>query len=776
VLGDVHEIEQFPTGGASAGRPGSVALWWLLPVSPRRTAYRICPLCEATCGLELTIQDDRIVRVRGDEAHVFSRGFICPKGVGFQQLVEDPDRLRRPLLRRNGDWHEVGWPEAFAAVDAGLRAIVERHGSDAVALYLGNPNVHTMAGGLYLPGLRRALRTRNLFSASTVDQMPKHVSSGYLFGHPFTIPIPDIDRTDMLVVFGANPWDSNGSLCTAPDFPGRLRALRSRGGRLVVIDPRRTATADHADEHLFIRPGSDALALFAIVHTLFDEHLVDLGGVAGHVEGVDQVRGLAGDFSPETVAARCAIPAARLRGLARELAAAPTAAVYGRVGTCTVEFGTVTSWLVDVVNTLTGNLDRPGGVMFPLPAHLRRSRQRQRSGFTTGRWTSRVRGLPEVLGELPVATLAEEIETPGDGQVRAFISVAGNPALSTPNSGRLDRALASLEFMVSVDPYLNETTRHAHVILPPPDPARSGHYDFSFLNLAVRNVVAYTPPVLPSDPGGMDECAILARLTLIAAGRGPDADPDELSEAMLAQTLQQAVAEGESPVAGREVSELRAQLAGATAPERLLDAALRIGAYGDGFGAVPGGLSLGRLLESPHGIDLGPLQPRIPEVLRTPSGKVELCPAPIADDVSRLRASLQSNGNGLVLVGRRHLRSNNSWMHNLPLLVSGKERCTLQVHPDDAARLELDDGASARVTSRAGSVVAQVAVTDRVMPGVVSLPHGWGHDAPGTRMQVASAHAGVNSNVLTDELVIDPLSGNAVLNGIAVRVEPVASA
>ncbi len=731
-----------------------------------RTAYRTCPLCEAACGLELTTRDDRIVAARGDKEHVFSHGFVCPKGATFGDLAADPDRLRRPLVRR-GDRHvEVGWDEAFRAVEAGLRPILERHGPHAVALYVGNPNVHTMAGGLYLAPLLRTVGTRNIFSASTVDQMPKHVSCGYLYGNPLTIPVPDLDRTDLLLVLGANPWESNGSLATAADFPGRLKAIQARGGRFVVVDPRRTRTAEHADEHLFIRPGTDAYLLFGIVHTLFAEDLVELGPIGEHVSGVEEVRELAQAFAPEQVSGVCAVPADRIRGLARELAAAPTAAVYGRIGTCTVEFGTLTSWLVDVVNVLTGNLDRPGGVMFPLAAHLRPRTRAGGKGFRVGRWHSRVRGLPEVKGELPVATLADEIETPGDEQVRAFITVAGNPALSTPNSERLDRALGGLEFMVSVDPYLNETTRHADVVLPPSDPARKGHYDFSFLALAVRNFAAYSPPVLAPDPVSMDECDILARLTLIAAGRGAATDPAVLHEQLLEQALQRV-----ATAAGRPVPELRALVSGDHPAERLLDVALRAGAYGDHFGARPGGLSLDRLLAHPHGVDLGPLQPRLPEVLQTPSGTVELYAVAIAADVERLRTALSRDHDDLVLVGRRHLRSNNSWMHNVPALVKGRDRCTLQVHPADAARLALTDGGGARVTSRAGSLAARVEVTDRVMPGVVSLPHGWGHGLAGTRMQVAAAHPGVNSNVLTDEFTIDRLSGNSVLNGIPVEVE-----
>ncbi|GIE95686.1 molybdopterin oxidoreductase family protein [Paractinoplanes rishiriensis] len=720
---------------------------------PTRTAYRTCPLCEAACGLELTVTGDRITAARGDREHVFSHGFVCPKGATFGQLTADPDRLRRPLVRRAGRLEEASWDEAFAAVEAGLRPIAAEHGPDAIALYLGNPNVHTMAGGLYVSPLVRTLGSRNVFTASTVDQMPKHVSCGFMFGHPLTIPVPDVDRTDLLLILGANPWESNGSLATAADLPGRLKAIQARGGRFVVVDPRRTRTAEAADEHLFIRPGTDAYLLFGIVHTLFEEGLVDLGALAGHVTGLAGVRDLALDFAPEAMAVVCAVPADRIRGLARELAAAGSAAVYGRIGTCTVEFGTLTSWLVDVVNVLTGNLDRPGGVMFPEAAHVRARTRAGGKGFRTGRWHSRVRGLPEVRGELPVAALADEIETGGEGQVRALLTVAGNPVLSTPNSDRLDRALAGLGFMVSVDPYLNETTRHADVVLPPADVARKGHYDFAFLALAVRNFAAYSPPVLPPDPdGGMDECDILARLILILSGRGAGTDPAVLHDHLLDQALQRA---------GGEVAELREKVTGDHPAERLLDVALRTGAYG---------LTLDELRAHPHGIDLGPLRPRIPEVLQTPSGTVELCPAPIAADVERLRAGLDRRRDGFVLIGRRHLRSNNSWMHNVPALVKGRDRCTLQIHPDDAAKLGIGTGGTARVTSRVGELTAPVEITETVMPGVVSLPHGWGHDRPGTRMTVAAANPGVNSNVLTDETSVDPLSGNAVLNGIPVEV------
>jgi anaerobic selenocysteine-containing dehydrogenase len=735
------------------------------------TALRICPLCEATCGLTLTIDTGRVTAARGDRQDVFSGGFVCPKGATLPALDNDPDRLRRPMVREGGRWREVDWPEAFAAVDAGLRGVVERHGRHAVAAYLGNPNVHTLAGQLYTSLIARTLGTVNVYSASTVDQMPKHVSCGLMFGDPFAIPVPDLDRTDHLLMLGANPVESNGSLCTAPDFPGRLKALRARGGRLVVVDPRRTRTADLADEHVPIRPGTDAYLLFAMAHTLFAEGLADPGALAGHVEGLEEVRALAKEFSPETAAPVCGVDADRIRALARDLAAAPTAAVYARVGTTTAEFGTLTSWLVDVLNLLTGNLDRPGGALFPQPAHRSTGAGRSRP-FQLGRWRSRVRGLPEAKGELPAATLVDEIATPGPGQVRALVTVAGNPVLSTPGGDRLDRELAGLEFMVSVDPYLNETTRHAHVILPPAPPSRTPHFDLAFGELAVRNTARYSPAPLPLDEGEADESLILRRLVQIAAGQGPDADPDAVDEAETARILSRAVADPASPVHGRDPAELAAALYPGSCSERRVDLLLRLGAYGDGFGARPDGLTLQSLLDAPHGVDLGPLGPRIPDILSTASGRVEACPAPIAEDVDRLREGLAARRDSLVLVGRRHLRSNNSWAHNVPRLTGGSNTCTLQVHPDDADRLGLADGADAVLRSASGEVRAPVERTDTVMPGVVSLPHGWGHGVPGTRMTVAAQNPGVNVNAVTDPSVVDPLSGNAVLNGVPVTVAP----
>ena len=741
-----------------------------------RTALRICPLCEATCGLSLTVDGTRVTHARGDRDDVFSAGFICPKGAAFGQLDADPDRLRRPLVRRGGSLVETGWEEAFAAIAEGIGAVTGAHGGEAVGLVLGNPNVHTMAGALYPAQLVAALGTRSVFTASTLDQMPKHVSGGHLFGDPNAIPVPDLDRTDHLVLIGANPLVSNGSLATAADFPGKLKALRRRGGRLVVIDPHRTRTAQAADQHIAPRPGTDAALLFAMVHVLFAEGLTDPGDLAAHLTGTEEVRALAADFAPETVAAYCDVPADTIRTLARDLAAAPKAVVYGRLGSTAVEFGTLASWLVDVLNALTGNLDRPGGAMFPLAATARAPRPaRPGKGFRTGRWHSRVAGHPEVKSELPAAALAEEIDTPGDGRLRALIVVASNPVLSAPDGQRLDRALAGLDFVVSVDPYLNETSRHAHVVLPPPPPSRSAHHDFQFAALAVRNTVRYSPPAVPLDDGALDEPEIHARLILAVLGHGgPDADPALVDGQAIGRRLASETADPHSPVHGRDPAELAAGLTGRTGYERRLDLHLRLGPYGDGFGADPDGLTLARLLEHPHGIDLGALRPRIPQVLRTPSGKVELAPEPIVGDVPRLRDAVAAGADSgtLVLIGRRHLRSNNSWMHNVPALTGGTNRCTAQIHPEDAARLGLADGALARIKGDGGEITVPVEITDALRRGVVCLPHGWGHDRDGTRMAAAAREPGANVNQLLDGSRLDPLSGTAVLNGFPVRMEP----
>lgn len=737
------------------------------------THYRTCPLCEATCGLEISVTDGKVVRIRGDRDDVFSRGFICPKGSTLKQLHEDPDRLRTPQRRTATGHIDVSWDDAFRDIDARLRAIIDEHGPNAVGVYLGNPNVHTLAGPFWIAPILRALGSRNIFSASTVDQVPRNVSSGLMFGDPYAVLIPDLDRTSYLLMLGANPYESNGSLATAPDWPGRMRAISERGGRVVVVDPRRTRSAAAADEHLFVRPGTDALLLCALANVIVADGLVDLGGAAHHLAGLDEALAAVASCTPERAAAASGIDAETIRRIAHELASADSACVYGRVGVHTVAGGTVASWATDLLNVITGNLDRPGGAMWGLAPHARpRPAAGGGRGYRIGRWTSRVSGRSEVTGELPTAVLAEEIETEGAGQIRALITIAGNPVLTTPHSERLDAALAGLEYMVSVDLYLNETTRHADVVLPVPSQLEKSHYDAVFFNQSVRQVAKWTPPVFATEQPS--ETDVLARLTLLLRGKGPDADPAIIGDELLDAVLAHAVDDPHSNVFGRDALELRTDVDGDTAEDRLVDAQIRTGRWGDGFGADPDGLRLTMLAGNPHGIDLGALEPRLPANLRTPSAKVELAPPEILDAMPALlddieRRTVLAEGE-LLLVGRRDVRSNNSWMHNIDVLVRGRARCTLLMHAIDASSRGIAAGDTVIVRSRVGALETPVELTDDLMPGVVSLPHGWGHAVAGTRLGVAAGRPGVNSNVLTDGDVLDPISGNATLNGIPVTV------
>lgn len=741
-----------------------------------RIVYRTCPLCEATCGLEITVRKNVVTRIRGDRDDVFSHGFICPKGSTLKQLHEDPDRLRQPLIKRNGVHVPATWAEAWAEVARGLAAVIESHGRESIGTYLGNPNAHNLASLIYNRTLLAGIGSRQRYSASSVDQLPKQVSSGYMFGTPVSVAIPDIDRTQYILMLGANPYASNGSLCTAPDFPGRLEAMRARGGKLVVVDPRRSRTADEADEWLAIRPGTDALLLAAIANTLLSDGVADVGDhVRGFVNGLEQLPQALAEFTPQNVERATGISADTIKRIAHELNDAPSALVYGRIGTTTVLFGTTASWLIDVVNTLTGNLDSAGGVMFPKPATGGPTVRGKRggAGFRIGRGHSRVSNFPEALGEYPVGLLAEEVTTAGAGQIRAFVTVAGNPVLSTPNSVQLAAALDDLEFMVSVDIYLNETTLHADVILPPPSHLERSHYDIVFSGFSIRNIANFSEPVLERAADQPDEWEILLKLAGIAQGLGADIEASVVDDFTLDALLDSVLKDSSSSICGRDAQELRAELSlgGNSGADRMLDLLLRTGPYGDGFGAVPAGLSLKKLRDNPHGIDLGALEPRLPEMLRTISGNIELAPEPLLADLPRLANSMRDfDDEQMVLVGRRHLRSNNSWMHNIEVLVRGKPRCTLHINPQDAARLGINDGASARVTSRVGSVDVIAEVTDSVREKVVSLPHGWGHSVRGTQMRVAGEFAGINSNVLTDEREMDPLSGTAVLNAIPVTV------
>ena len=751
--------------------------------------YRACNLCEAICGIEITVKDPLIptagltrnseletgnlLDIRGDKDDPFSRGYICPKAVALQDLHFDKDRLRHPVRRTSQGWQRIGWDEAFAEVADNLKRIHAKYGRNSTATYLGNPTVHNFGAMLFAPGFIRSLHTRNRFSATSVDQLAHHLSAYLMFGHQLLLPIPDLDRTKFFLILGANPAASNGSLMTAPGMNRRLREIRERGGKVILIDPRRNETARLVDRHLFIRPGTDVLLLLAVLHVVFDEQLTRLGSLSTFTKGVETIRKLVAEFPPQRAASITGIEADQIRLLAREFAAAESAVCYGRIGVSTQEFGGVCQWLINVLNVVAGNLDRPGGAMFTRPAFDPIAAPQSlspRGSFA--RWHSRVRKLPEFSGELPVVALAEEIRSEGAGQIKALVTCAGNPVLSTPNGRELDRALSGLEFMVSIDPYINETTRHAHIILPPTSALERVHYDVAFHVLAVRNTTKFSPALFQPDGDARHDWEIFVEL----------------------QTRMQYTGAFGNLVGRLKRSVIR-QCIG---PERILDLGLRFGPYGAKLNPFAKGLTLRKLKEAEHGIDLGPLSPCLPERLRTPDKCIELAPEVLVKDIERVKARLlECDGkrsasplwldddadrrhartspfpsSALLLIGRRQLRSNNSWMHNSARLLRGRSQCTILMHPTDAADRDLKPGQTVAVCSRVGSIELPVEITDEIMPGVVSIPHGWGHDRVGVRLDIAQQHAGRSINDLTDNLAIDALCGTAAFNGTWVSVEP----
>jgi anaerobic selenocysteine-containing dehydrogenase len=698
------------------------------------TRFFTCNLCEAMCGLRLGVDGERVTSVRGDEEDALSRGHVCPKAQGLRELFEDPDRVRAPRVREGGAWRDASWDEAMQRVGTSLRAIRKRHGKDAVALYIGNPSVHSHGSSMAAQLLATSLGTRNRFDPNSQDGNPRLFACMQVYGDALSMAVPDLERTDYLLMLGANPAASNGSMMGLGSPKSRFAAIRERGGRIVLVDPRRTETAAWATSHHFIRPGGDAALLLALLHVVFAE-----GGVAPGVEracaGLEDLRAICKQFSPERVAPAIAIDAAVIRGIARDLATETRAAVYARVGVCQNAFGPVASWLVEALNLVTGHFDREGGTMFPMAAADVAPRGRRRVGNNWGRWRSRVRKLPELLGALPSAAMAEEMETPGRGQIRALVCFAGNPVSSTPNGPRLERAIAKLDFVVGIDFYVNETTRHAHVLLPPKHVFETGSYDLLLSRFSVRNVAKYSPPIVSTKDDTRDDwsiaCEIAARL------RAPNVAP--LRRALLR--------------------------AARGAPERVVDLLLRTGPYR---------LRLHELARAEHGIDFGPLERSTERRVFTRDGRPRLAPAPLVLDVPRVSewvdAHAGKNG-GLVLIGRRHLRSNNSWLHNLRALAKGPDRARLMVHPSDAARLSLRDGGRARIRSRAGEASVRVTVTDDVMPGVVSLPHGFGQSAVAGTLRVAGALPGASANALTDEELVEPVIGTSILNGVPVTIE-----
>ncbi len=714
------------------------------------THYRTCPLCEAMCGLEIEVENGEVLSIRGDAQDPLSKGHICPKGAALAHVHEDPDRLRYPLRRqRRGEFERVSWEEAFAEIGRRLHEIQTEHGNDAVAVYAGNPNAHNLGALIFGPLLIRELRTHNRYSASSVDQWPTMFASYFMYGHQLVWSVPDVDRTQTFLMLGANPLASGGSFMAGGDIGARLKGIMERGGRLVVVDPRRTETARIASEHLFIQPGTDALFLAALLREILTTqgmrpgHLVHLvRGEASLFEAVDR-------FTPQRAEGPTGISADAIRRLASELVASDAAVVYGRLGTSTQRFGATCQWLINAINLATGNLDRPGGAMFTEPAfdivHPPAPIRMGRGSY--GRWRSKVRGLPEFGGELPAAVLAEEILDAGDGAIRALLTAAGNPVLSTPDGRGLDEALSSLDFMVSIDPYVNETTRHADFILPPSSPLERSHYDVGINLIAVRNVAKWSPPL--SEPSG-------------------DTRPEHRIIAGILRHLSRARGEGRLGAAKwRALEKL--------GPDRILDIGLRAGPRGMGIGKE--GLSLARLAAAPHGVDLGPLETCLERRLDPAHRYIDVAPEILVGDLDRLDRELPTDAaeaktrGAFRLIGRRHMRTNNSWMHNVPKLAAGKPLCTLMIHPEDATELGLEDGDEAVVSTHVGSVTVPVEHTTTMMRGVVSLPHGFGHDRRGTKLRVAEKRPGVSMNDLTDPALLDVLSGNAVLTGFSVEVE-----
>jgi anaerobic selenocysteine-containing dehydrogenase len=728
--------------------------------------YRNCNLSEAICGIEITRDGDHLT-IRGDKDDPFSRGFICPKAVALQDIHYDKDRLKQPVHRTPNGWQQIEWDEAFDEVARNLKRIQTQHGRNAIATYLGNPTVHSYGAMLFAPGFIRSLHTRNKFSATSVDQLAHHVAAYLMFGHQLLLPIPDIDRTKFLLMLGANPAASNGSMMTAPGMPQRLREIRGRGGKVILVDPRRNETAALADRHLFIRPGTDALFLLALLHVVFAEGRARLGALSSFTDGVEVVERLVAGFSPEEVSPITGIDPAQVGVIAREFAAAESAVCYGRIGVSTQEFGGLCQWLINVLNVVTGNLDRAGGAMFTLPAFDPVTAPQAiapRGSF--GRWHSRVRKLPEFAGELPVAALAEEILTEGAGQIRALVTHAGNPVLSTPNGRELDRALEGLDFMVSIDFYINETTRHAHIILPPTGPLERGHYDLAFHLLGVRNVAKFSPPLFETNGSRRHDWEIFLELQTRMESGG---------------------------ALGRMKRTVGRRFLG---PETILDLGLRLGPYGDRFNPFSKGLNLRRLKQAVHGIDFGPLTECIRTRLRTPDKRIHLAPEEFVKDIARLKdwerqqsgerehparlASTDSHSpdseaatldGHLLLIGRRQLRSNNSWLHNTERLLKGKPRCTMLIHPEDAAERGVEQGQTVRVRSETGSIDIACEISDEMMRGVVSIPHGWGHNRKGIELAVAQQHPGQSINDVTDNRAVDALCGTAAFNGTPVTVD-----
>lgn len=686
--------------------------------------FRTCNLCEAMCGLKITYQDKEVLKIEGDKDDPFSRGHICPKAFGLKDIYEDPDRLKKPLKKVGDDWQEVSWEEAYEDITNQLMKAIMNYGPDSVGVYQGNPSIHNLGTMLFGSSFFKAIKTKNNYTATSTDQLPHHFTSWLMYGHPLLVPIPDIDRTDFWLIFGGNPLVSNGSMMSVPDVGNRIKDLQDRGGKLVVVDPRFTETASKADQHFFIKPGTDAWLLGGMANYILTNDLVKMGRLSDMVNGISELKKALSMFSLDKASAKTGISKDEIIQLAEELAKSNKAAVYGRVGVSTQSYGGLCHWLINVLNILTGNLDKEGGVLFPLPAIDFIGNAKEKNRYN--RWQSRVRKFPEFIGELPTACLSEEIETEGQGQIKVMLTSCGNPVLSTTNGARLDNALEQLDFMVSFDIYMNETTRHANYILPPATGLECSHYDLTFHNLAIRNTSKYSPPLFPKSKGAKYDWEIF----------------QELGQMLYKKAFKQDLNDNVI-----------------FTPEQILDQKLKSGPYKIDFE---------ELKKEVHGIDLGPLKPQLPERLVFENKKINIAPQLLVDDLKRLEA--HKDGEGYLLIGKRQLRDNNSWMHNSAQLQKGKDRCLLFINPNDAQKEGFKDEEKVLIKSRVGSLHIMVKFSEEMMPGVLAMPHGYGHHRKGVRLSVAQKNPGESVNDLTDEDLIDELTGNAAFSNVYVHL------
>ncbi|WP_426223115.1 molybdopterin oxidoreductase family protein [Psychrobacter sp. DWR1-2-3] len=703
-----------------------------------QTHFRTCNLCEAMCGIVIQHDGEKVLSIKGDKDDPFSKGYICPKATALQDLHEDSDRLRHPVERTANGWKEISWSEALDKVVAGIQSVQKKHGQNAFGIYLGNPNVHNLGGMLTIKHLLSSIKTRSRFSATSIDQLPHHIVSMHLFGHMLRIPVPDVNRTQYMLIIGGNPLASNGSIMTAPNMRQKLKDIKARDGKVVVIDPRRTETADIASEHHFIRPATDVLLLLAMLNEIY------LQGYAGKARAknnraaalapeIARIADFAKDYSAESVADITGIAASEIKRLVKEFCEAESSVCYGRMGVSVQEFGLLSQYLIMVINIVTGRLDEVGGLMFPNPAVD--VVNNSGPGYL-GKRHSRVSNLPDFNGDYPVVAMADEMLVEGAGQLKGFMTVAGNPVLSTPNGEKLDEAFANLDFMVAIDYFVTETSRHANIILPPVSPLERDHYDVTFNNFAVHNVAKYSKALFAKKKSAKHDWQIYLEL---------------------AKRLDKKAA---------LATKIERRLVKTLGPKFMLDQGLRRGPYA--------GMTLNKLKKNPHGFDLGPLKRMLPQALKHKDKQIHLNVDFYQADLERVQEMMQDyDDKKILLIGRRHVRSNNSWLHNSYRLVKGKPRCTLMLHPETAKEYGIEDGQNVKVTSRVGSVIITAEVTDELMPKVVSIPHGWGHGRKGVKQKVAQAHAGVSVNDLTDDTLIDQLSGNAAVNGVPVQLEAI---